>query len=256
MIKIRRPKSIPTILTTKGPSSLSTINSLLQTSPITYSQGRGKLPFDRSIYGHESVKKSLMRAQHSKCCFCESKIDHISYGDVEHFRPKAGWKQSAKDRLTKPGYYWLTYDWANLLFCCELCNQRHKRNHFPLIHPLKRAKKPTHTLSKEKPEFINPSDDNPMILIGFRGDTPYAIGGNSRGKTTITTLGLNREPLRERRSELLNLLKLVHKISTGIIPANAKERKDAKALLKKHSSSKSEYSGAVRHNIKSGFSYL
>ena len=46
--------------------------------------------FDSSVYGHKTVKKALIEAQHGKCCFCEAKVVHISYGDVEHFRPKGG----------------------------------------------------------------------------------------------------------------------------------------------------------------------
>ena len=58
--------------------------------------------------------------------FCESKVSHIAYGDVEHFRPKAGYRQRPEDPLVQPGYYWLAYEWSNLLFCCQLCNQRFK----------------------------------------------------------------------------------------------------------------------------------
>ncbi len=77
--------------------------------------------------------------QHDKCAFCESKVSAIAYGDVEHFRPKAGYQQSHDDDLQRPGYYWLAYEWSNLFFSCSICNQQGKRNVFPLANPRRRA---------------------------------------------------------------------------------------------------------------------
>nr|WP_239015299.1 AAA family ATPase [Archangium violaceum] len=75
-----------------------------------------------------------------KCAFCESQLAHISYGDVEHFRPKAGWRQEEGGPLGRPGYYWLAYEWTNLFLACTLCNQQFKRNLFPLRTPSRRAR--------------------------------------------------------------------------------------------------------------------
>lgn len=72
-----------------------------------FEQGNPDFEFKSSIYGHDSVKTALRTMQHGKCCFCEAKITHISYGDVEHYRPKGGHKQVESDKLTQPGYYWL-----------------------------------------------------------------------------------------------------------------------------------------------------
>jgi hypothetical protein len=41
--------------------------------------------FKADIYGHPQVKDSLLTLQNGKCCFCEAQINHVSYGDVEHF---------------------------------------------------------------------------------------------------------------------------------------------------------------------------
>ena len=78
---------------------------------------------------------------------------HIAYGDVEHYRPKAGYRQDAEDPLGRPGYYWLAYEWSNLLFCCQICNQRFKRNLFPLVDPARRAETHHDDLSSEQPLF-------------------------------------------------------------------------------------------------------
>ena len=113
--------------------------------------------FNAGLYRSRSVKIALQKAQHDKCAICESKVTHIAYGDVEHFRPKAAYRQSTDGPLVRPGYYWLAYDWSNLLFCCQLCNQRFKRNHFPLIDPSQRAKSHNDEIGNEQPLLINPT---------------------------------------------------------------------------------------------------
>ncbi|MGR8934038.1 MAG: hypothetical protein ACU837_06555 [Gammaproteobacteria bacterium] len=89
--------------------------------------GTRKFRFDNTVYGHKTVKETLNAMQHGNCCFCESKITHISFGDVEHFRPKAGYKQNGTEKLQTPGYYWLVYDWENLLLSCERCNREYNK---------------------------------------------------------------------------------------------------------------------------------
>jgi Transposase, Mutator family len=64
----------------------------------------------------------------------------LSYGDVEHFRPKGGVRQDEKDKLLPVDYFWLAYEWSNLFLACQICNQRFKKNLFPLEDKNKRAK--------------------------------------------------------------------------------------------------------------------
>jgi hypothetical protein len=111
-----------------------------------YCAGTRTFSFDPAIYGDVAVKAALVAAQHKKCCFCESIVG--TDGDVEHFRPKAACRQTSGDALTRPGYYWLAYDWSNLLLACGPCNQRHKGNLFPLADPSRRvtSHKDTHRL--------------------------------------------------------------------------------------------------------------
>jgi uncharacterized protein (TIGR02646 family) len=163
--------------------------------------------FDSSIYGATSVKKALQKAQHDKCAFCESKISHISYGDVEHFRPKAAYRQGPDDPLIRPGYYWLAYEWSNLLFCCQLCNQRFKGNLFPLMDVTQRAKTHHHDIKNEQPLFIHPAIEDPSDFLEFQEQYLCAINGNKRGEATIGALCLNREKLAEMRNDHLELVK-------------------------------------------------
>ncbi len=174
-------------------------------------QGTNTFSFDSGIYAHKTVKEALLAMQHGKCCFCEAKITHISYGDIEHYRPKAGYKQDNSESLQKPGYYWLVYAWDNLLLSCTLCNQQYKKNLFPLLHPEKRALSHHHDITAEQPLLINPTLINPQDYIGFRAEIPYAIDGNVYGKTTIEVLSLDkRERLNEaRRARLAEIVVLI-----------------------------------------------
>lgn len=160
-----------------------------------------------SHYSNDAVKNALIALQYGKCCFCEAKITHISYGDVEHFRPKKGYQQDDQDELHYPGYYWLAFDWDNLFLACQLCNQREKKNFFPLLNPISRAKCHHDNVLDEQPMFVHPSIDEPKDFITFIGEVPSAINGNERGKRTIDQLNLGRNELNENRLDYLELIR-------------------------------------------------
>jgi hypothetical protein len=109
----------------------------------------------------------------------------------------------------RPGYYWLAYEWSNLLFCCQVCNQRFKRNLFPLENRARRAATHRHDPALERPLFLHPAIDEPADFLDFREEYLFAVGGNRRGEITLRVLGLNREDLAERRRDLLGYLKLL-----------------------------------------------
>jgi hypothetical protein len=154
VIRIERPKRVPARLAKQG-------RAARQRDLLAFEAGVTMFEFAREIYGHHTVKRALVKAQHGKCCFCESKVTHVSNGHVEHFRPKGGVRQSDQDPLEQPGYFWLAYEWTNLLFACELCNARFKKNLFPLVNPATRARRPDDDLAREDPLFIDPSRDEP-----------------------------------------------------------------------------------------------
>lgn len=191
MIPINKPVDPPKVLQTSGVKERDTLCDAFDLSPADFINGTKSLEFQSSIYGHADVKSALILAQFGKCAFCESSITHISYGDVEHYRPKGGYKQKDGDQLQKPGYYWLAYDWSNLFFACQICNQRHKKNHFPLKKTTRRAKCHHDDIAKEDPLLISPTEDASQ-WIGFRGQYAFPIRNSKRGKTTIEVLGLNR----------------------------------------------------------------
>ncbi|MFF3923552.1 HNH endonuclease [Paenibacillus lactis] len=61
-------------------------------------------------YRHPNIKEALLSETYSKCAYCESKITHIDYGDIEHIEPKSEVRNK-------------TFAWDNLTIGCSKCNQ-------------------------------------------------------------------------------------------------------------------------------------
>lgn len=218
MISIKRSAE-PTIL--KNENKTSSLKRNYTRYQSDYDSGLRKFKFDNKTYGDDSVKETLKTMQHDKCCFCESKITHIDHGDVEHFRPKGRYKQKDGDTFSSIGYYWLAYDWNNLLLSCTKCNQTHKRDLFPLLDETKRAKNHHDDIENETPLLINPTEKDPEQYISFCEEFPFSINNNEEGKTTIDVLGLKRDELNKQRFErleyfksLLDIIELAKEINT------------------------------------------
>ncbi len=201
MIRIHKPTKPPKRLIEKGKPKTRGMKSAYTRNHMAYNIGERTFQFESSIYGHKSVKGALDTAQHGKCCFCESKVKPTAHGDVEHFRPKGGYRQTADQQLERPGYYWLAYDWPNLYFSCQICNQSYKKNLFPLLDPTTRARNHHHDEAEEDAIFIDPGLEDPETHITFRAE--FAFGKTNRGKETIEFLGLNRPVLVGARREAL-----------------------------------------------------
>ncbi len=235
MIRIKRPARAPAILRTRGAAITKQQCKEYDDDPGAYNDGKKSFTFDPGIYGHKTVKGALKKAQHGKCAFCESKVSHIAYGDVEHFRPKAGYQRDPRGRLIRPGYYWLAYEWSNLLFCCQLCNQRFKGNLFPLAEDAGRATSHHEAIKNEQPLFVDPSVEDPESVLEFcEGSDSHLFredGGHPRRKVIIEALGLNRADLAEvRRDALSQIIQLIE--CRELIVKRAAEHPD-RALRKK-----------------------
>jgi len=162
----------------------------------------------------------LLSLFHDKCAYCESLITNTHPGDVEHYRPK-GRLKDIDGRIVKitvngkefdhPGYWWLCYDWTNLLPSCIDCNRR--RNHgeeltaagkadiFPIGG--KRAGSPNDPLPAEDALLLNPSEDgfDPEAHFEFKPDGKIATK-SKRAELSCELLGLNlREALTKQRGE-------------------------------------------------------
>lgn len=239
----------PTILLSRGAAATQSMCAAFDALASEFAP-----KFDASIYAHTSVKHALKSAQFKKCAFCESHCAHTSYGDVEHFRPKAGYQQRESDDLKRPGYYWLAYAWENLFWCCQLCNQRFKRNLFPLKDGRKRARSHSHRIAKEEALLIDPSANDPTAFIGFRQEYAFAIDGCEEGKTTMEVLGLNREEMAEIRRDRLQSLDDLARICETLrdeemkfsTKKNAADLREYEARLVAKADPSSEYSAMIK----------
>jgi hypothetical protein len=105
------------------------------------------IDFDDRIWGELKVWL-LKNVFNNKCAYCETPLPRQS-GHAEHFRPKGGvkyktekksitafTKDALENQIEHPGYFWLAYNWKNLLPSCELCNAGGgKKNQFPCKAP-------------------------------------------------------------------------------------------------------------------------
>ncbi len=83
-------------------------------------------------YNDKSVRTALNQLYRNKCAYCQGEAETAQYTSrIDHFRPKDKIKVNKKQIENHKGYYWLGYEWTNLLPTCEKCNN-HKSNQFPL----------------------------------------------------------------------------------------------------------------------------
>lgn len=124
-------------------------------------------------YNHHTIKDALIDETSGKCAYCESKMKHISYGDIEHILPK--------NANARPDLY---VEWTNLTLACEVCNRTNKKDYYSEEHPL-----------------INPYRDEPNNYFLFLGPLVSAKQSEDRAVITESTLKLNRSELVEKRQE-------------------------------------------------------
>ncbi len=236
MIKIKRdnpPEN--TVLDTKKQEALDKIKTLVE-------QKKLKLEFEK-LWSNSKVKDFLYESQNGKCCYCERKRDKKRDSDVEHFRPKAKVKESEEH----PGYWWLAYEWKNLLIACKTCNQGYKGTKFPLKNESKRVSSKNGDLNQEKPLLINPLEENPeeFITYDLTKEDPImikAIGKCERAKKTINDLtGINDKSVMEERAE---------KIKSYEDALLLSKLQDDKKYINKYTCSKSQFSGFARFYFK------
>jgi uncharacterized protein (TIGR02646 family) len=256
MIRIVKPAKPPQILTTKGAEQTRKDCTAYDDSPADYRSGEKTFNINRNIYRSESVWKSLSRAQYNKCCYCESKFLATSYGPVEHYRPKGAVQQAPGQKKEHPGYYWLAYDWNNLLFICTACNTK-KRELFPLSDNQARARSHYDDITMEQPLLINPTVENPRDHIRFSEDKPEPL--TEIGKTTIRYLDLYRYHLEVDRSEWLEILKnyrdFIEVTKNSSDPEIQRERDKALKFLKEAVSPEAKYSAMAQDFIKTCTSF-
>lgn len=126
----------------------------------------------------------------------------------------------------------MAYHFDNLFLSCQLCNQGHKKNYFPLALNSIRALSHNDNVSTETPLFIDIAYENPEDFIGFNEEVPFAIDGNIRGKETIKKLGLDRELLNEQRRTTLNRVRTIYKLAKSYPETPQHLKKQARDYVK------------------------
>ena len=159
-------------------------------------------------YAHDSVKTALNSQYGNKCAYCECLIEEQADRRVDHYRPKKARDQA----VSHPGYYWLTYEWSNLILSCATCNLK-KSNHFPIagtrvITP-PQNREDWHSeaacMGQEQPLILNPEVDDPTEHLYFSPDGRVHPKENSlQGAKTIEVCNLNREALILARKKLMD----------------------------------------------------
>jgi len=162
------------------------------------------------------VEDQLNKSYHHKCAYCERN----EKADIEHYRPKGAVSDAVHD-----GYYWLCYEWTNLLPACANCNRNGaKGTLFPIFGT--RVKKPKFLgdgglnldsfkanateLLKEKPYLLHPEIDKPEVYFKFEvledevGILIDGIDDEKRGETTIEICLLNREEVVLSRQRMIH----------------------------------------------------
>ena len=157
---------------------------------------------DPKVWGR--LKGYLFALFRKKCAYCESHVQHVYSGEVDHYRPKS----AVKEDPSHGGYGWLAYEMENFLPSCKPCNAgKGKQTQFPVIEGT-RAQTPRQ-VAREKPLLLNPCDDDPdrsperhlsfrVVLNGK--DLPGMVEGiTPEGRATVGICNLNRGLLVERR---------------------------------------------------------
>lgn len=128
-----------------------------------------------SKYDHPDNKKALIEASYGKCMYCESFVLSTSWGEIEHIKPKSKFPD-------------LEFDWGNLGFVCQRCNNSKWSKY------------------EETIQHINPYEENPEDFLVAVGTYILQKENNRRGERTIKDISLNREGLLEKRLEALTRL--------------------------------------------------
>jgi hypothetical protein len=128
--------------------------------------------YELTRYRHPDIKAALVAETHGKCAYCESKLKHIHHGDIEHIEPKSLYPEKR-------------FEWDNLTYACEICNQNKSDND------------PNHVC------IIDPYNLDPSLHLTFVGALVFPLG-TPEGKNTQVLLDLNRAALAEQRLKRLN----------------------------------------------------
>ncbi len=152
-------------------------------------------------------REKLRELYHEKCAYCESELLISDYDTVEHYRPK-----------NKNGYFWLAYEWSNLLLACNICNNAKgarfqlQAEHFD-HRSIAVGELPylitDYRLRNEEPMLLNPEVDDPDYFLAYDNNGKLKPNHNQpntrdRAEYTIDLCKLNRDKLRKKRKGVID----------------------------------------------------
>ena len=234
--------------------------------------GKGQKPKITGLYKDPRMKKVYKSREapfYGKCVYCETNVAANHPGDIEHWRPKNRVTDEAGSAieietedgrtLQHPGYYWLAYEWRNLLFSCEDCNRPStaktpgrrigKWDQFP-VRGFRATRKDEER--RERPMLLNPVEEDPVDHLEV-DDIGVMIAKTDRGQECIDIFGLNaREALLDARRECIkNTRSRIQMIVLEMMRAQSRHDKDKamrefSAKTKRIESGEAPYSACER----------
>jgi hypothetical protein len=195
-----------------------------------------------------------------KCAYCEGKAEPQSFVHAEHWRPKSAVTQQRNEKCETvkqggkphPGYWWLAYDWINLLPACQQCNSGNgKGTQFPVAGE--------HVFEPFEGETADRLDESerPLLLHPLRGPDPgdhlafnelgeaFAVDDSQLGRASISVFDLNRGGLVEDRFERLHQAESEFLKAALTVATSKSDFSDALGYLHRQSA---EYSAAIRQH--------
>lgn len=274
MIKLTRVRTHPPIHTNFfGQRRLDVNLRLLKQKRDGELEKMGEKKWTSSFW--KESKEQLLIESEQKCAYCETPTRVVTYGDVEHFRPKSI-------------YWWLAYSYENYLPSCGACNQEYKKDLFELEDKTKQLKGPTiaaamtdadlenlaptltvdpiddtqgkklqdfiKEVKKEKALLINPYFDDPAVYFAYKpileNNEVVVVPTKPKYENIIKAcenlFGLNRKELLDLRFEKYCLyMTLRHTMTDNGISANTRQMTENR--LAEMQSNKSAYAGMIRY---------
>lgn len=197
----------------------------------------GTIPL--SFPGHwtePDVRGVLYAMQGRICTFCGADISEAGI-DVEHFRPKGNVAEDA----AHGGYWWLAYELSNYMLSCTICNQRLKKDRFPLLDPAQRVRYPQrHLIAAEPKVLLDPVGENveamlaldPQAILNGRIVPHPALGEPeaTRVRETIDFFRLNRKAAQVRKRR-----ELIKEVDAAVNSGHLSKAKEYAIRYRQHS---------------------
>ncbi len=131
------------------------------------------------------------------CAYCEGEYEDISYGEIEHFKPKSLYPE-------------LMFDYNNMNIACSKCNKNKGE--------------------KFDEKLINPTIDNPEEYLKF--DEYMLTALDERGTVTINILDINNKGRIKKKIEGYNAVRDRIKFVNMEIEKLEKGNKNARKIIK------------------------